>query len=63
MQSQLAQVREWLLSDDRVQEQYERLEKLNPAAHTDPYWKEFFKRRFRELSHVLSCMSNLLLPV
>jgi len=53
LQSQLSQVREWLLSDDRVQEQYERLEKLHSAAHTDPYWKEFFKRRCRELSQRL----------
>lgn len=53
LQSQLSQIREWLLSDDRVQEQYDRLEKLNAVAYADPYWKEFFKRRYRELSQRL----------
>ncbi len=47
LQSQLDQVREWLISDDRVQEQYERLEKL--GNHSDPHWNEFFKRRSEEL--------------
>lgn len=50
LQSQLAQVREWLLSDDRVQEQYARLEKLGAASLSDTQWKEFFERRCQELA-------------
>ncbi len=49
LQSQLEQVREWLLSNDRVQEQCERLEKLASIKHPEPAWKEFFKRRSQEL--------------
>src|SRR5689334_12218818 len=45
LQSQLEQVREWLLSEDRMQEQYVRLEKLQAAAQVDSSWKQFFKRR------------------
>lgn len=50
LQSQLEQVREWLLSDDRMQEQYARLEKLQTAAQVDSSWKQFFKRRKEELA-------------
>jgi rod shape-determining protein MreC len=51
--SQLEEVRHWLLSEDRVQEQYERLEKLKSATPADAKWKEFFKRRGEELNYRL----------
>ncbi len=47
MQSQIEQVREWLLMDDLVQEQQERLKALSRVE--DPSSAAFFERRGKEL--------------
>lgn len=50
LHAQLDKVREWLLLDDRVQEQYERLQQLGKIQDVRG---EFFKRRYQELSERL----------
>lgn len=49
LQSHQEHIREWLLSDERVREQYDHLNKLGNTGNLDPLYKEFFKRRYKEL--------------
>ena len=53
LRSQVESVREWLLNEDRIQEQLTRLKALNPQAATDPEWKGFLTRRSEELCRAL----------
>jgi rod shape-determining protein MreC len=48
LKSQIENVREWLLCDDRIQEQTQRYKSLSQSSSS-----EFFKRRSRELSYAL----------
>lgn len=50
LRAQLEQVRDWLLAEDRVQEQMVRLDKLKGSDIADAGWKAFFKRRSQELA-------------
>ena len=47
------QIREWLLSEEHVEEECQRLEKLRRAGHCEGPWKEFFARRALELNRRL----------
>jgi rod shape-determining protein MreC len=53
LRSQIETVREWLLYEDRIQEQVERYQHLVQAANSDSNWKEFFKRRSQEFCQAL----------
>jgi cell shape-determining protein MreC len=53
LRSQIENVREWLLYEDRIQEQVARYKLLSQTDFNDLFWKEFFKRRSQELSHSL----------
>lgn len=53
LRSQIENVREWLLYEDRIQEQVERYKSLAQTADADSIWKEFFKRRSQELCSAL----------
>lgn len=59
LKSQFEQVREWLLFEERIQDQYERLKTLN-NADLDPLYKEFFKRRSQELCQRLELQAQSL---
>ena len=53
LRSQIENVREWLLYEDRIQEQVERYKNLAQTANADSIWKDFFKRRSQELCNAL----------
>ena len=53
LRSQIENVREWLLYEDRIQEQMERYHKLSQAAGPDSSLLDFFKRRSQELCRSL----------
>jgi rod shape-determining protein MreC len=53
LHTQIENVREWLLYEDRIQEQVARYKTLSQANFTDPFWQEFFKRRSQELCQAL----------
>ncbi len=53
LKSQIETVREWLLYDDRIQEQTLRYKSISRANFDDEFWKEFFKRRSQELCNAL----------
>lgn len=50
---QLEKVKEWLLCDERIQEQYERLRQLGGLKQSQEY-DNFFQRRYQELSERLA---------
>ncbi len=54
LRSQIENVREWLLYEDRIQEQVARYKLLSQTHLKDIFWKEFFKRRSQELCHSLN---------
>jgi len=47
------QVRQWLLSEERIQEEWQRLQKLRRAEKVDGPWQDFFARRAQELNRRL----------
>lgn len=53
LHAQIESVREWLLYEDRIQEQVERYKSLVQAANSETPWKEFFKRRSLEFGNAL----------
>jgi rod shape-determining protein MreC len=53
LHSQIENVREWLLHEDRIQEQVARYKILSQTNFTDVFWKEFFTRRSQELCRAL----------
>ncbi len=53
LRTQIESVREWLLNEDRLQEQLERLKLLETACMQESQWKDFFIRRSQELSSLL----------
>ena len=53
LRSQIENVREWLLYEDRIQEQIARYQLISQVNLKDVFWKEFFQRRSQELCHML----------
>ncbi|MBS0604751.1 MAG: hypothetical protein JSS60_06915 [Verrucomicrobia bacterium] len=53
LRSQIENVREWLLYEDRIQEQTQRYKTLAHDTFEEGFWKEFFKRRSQELYNAL----------
>ena len=53
LRSQIENVREWLLYEDRIQEQMERYHQFAQNTDLDGSWREFFKRRSQELCRAL----------
>jgi len=53
LRSQIENVRDWLLYEDRIQELAHKHESLSQASVTEGLWKEFFKRRSQELCKAL----------
>ncbi len=53
LRTQIENVREWLLNEDRLNEQLERLKLLSAETSGESHWKEFLKRRSKELSAAL----------
>ncbi len=49
LKSQIENVREWLLHDDRIHDQANRYKSLTETPFKEDRWKEFFKRRSQEL--------------
>jgi cell shape-determining protein MreC len=54
LRAQVDSVREWLLFDQRVDEQLDRLKELTHREEGDAFWREFFRRRGEELAQRLS---------
>lgn len=53
LHSQLDNLRQWLLSEDRIEEQMLRVKSLKDQAELDPSWDDFFSRRAKEISKIL----------
>jgi cell shape-determining protein MreC len=53
LKSQIQSVREWLLYEDRIQEQASRYKSLMQNSRSDAVGDAFFKRRSQELAHAL----------
>lgn len=53
LRTQIESVREWLLNEDRLQEQLERLKFLTAGSAQEASWNDFFKRRSQELCSML----------
>jgi rod shape-determining protein MreC len=54
------QVKEWLLCEERLQEEWQRFEKLLRAGQSEGPWKEFFARRAKELASRLELQAQAL---
>jgi cell shape-determining protein MreC len=52
------QVRQWLLSEERIQEECQRLQRLRRAEQIDGPWQEFFARRAQELNRRLELQAQ-----
>ncbi len=57
LKSQVENVRQWLLNEDRIQEQMLRYKSISSHPFNDAYWKDFFSRRSRELCQELELQS------
>jgi len=53
LHSQLDNLRQWLLNEDRIEEQLLRVKNLKESAEIDPSSSEFFSRRAKEISKIL----------
>lgn len=53
LRSQIEKVREWLLFEERIDEQWERLKVLNKHKEGELFWKEFFRRRSEQLAELI----------
>ena len=53
LRTQIESVREWLLNEDRLQEQLERLKWLTSAQGDEEEYRDFFQRRSQELAALL----------
>lgn len=53
LKQQIENMREYLLFEDRIDLQLEKLKSLGKQVSNEPAWKEFFKRRSQELSFAL----------
>ncbi|MES2345271.1 MAG: rod shape-determining protein MreC [Chlamydiota bacterium] len=51
--SQIEKVREWLLFEERIDEQWERLKALGQHNEGELFWKEFFRRRSEQLAELI----------
>jgi len=53
LRAQIQNVRQWLLFEERLEEQLERFQLLSTHDEEADYWKEFFQRRSEYLCHLL----------
>jgi cell shape-determining protein MreC len=53
LRAQIEKVREWLLFQERIDEQWERLQLIASRTEGELFWKEFFRRRSEELSELI----------
>lgn len=53
LRAQIEKVREWLLFEERIDEQWERLKILGQHDEGELFWKEFFRRRSEQLSELI----------
>ncbi|NDD58601.1 MAG: hypothetical protein EBZ47_05005 [Chlamydiae bacterium] len=58
--TQLDNLRSWLLNEDRVQEQLDRLQGLRNTNIEDPRQKDFFRRRAEEIAKILELQMQAL---
>lgn len=56
--AQLENLRQWLVNEDRIEEQLARVKELKELAELDPEWKDFYKRRALEISKILELQSQ-----
>ena len=53
LHSQIESMREWLLFEDRIEEQLERFKSISLHEEGDLFWKDFFRRRSEQLCQSL----------
>ena len=53
LRAQIEKVREWLLFEERIEEQWQRLRLLGQRTEGELFWKEFFRRRSEQLSELI----------
>lgn len=53
LRAQIEKVREWLLFQERIDEQWERLSILNQKDDGELFWKDFFRRRSEQLAELI----------
>lgn len=56
--AQLENLRQWLLNEDRIEEQLSRVRELKELEELDPDWRDFYKRRALEISKILELQSQ-----
>ncbi len=57
---QVEKMGEWLLFEERIDEQWERLRAMGKQKEGDHFWKEFFQRRSEHLAERLDLQSRSL---
>jgi len=60
LQSQIESIREWIMFEDRLQEQIDKFSKITATREDDHFWKEFFQRRNEELANRLELQMQAL---
>jgi rod shape-determining protein MreC len=50
LRSELGQIKEWLLFEDRIDQQLDRLKQLSSRKEGELFWREFFRRRSEHLA-------------
>jgi cell shape-determining protein MreC len=53
LKGQIEKVKEWLLFEERIDEQWERLKALNRHDEGELFWKEFFRRRSEQSAELI----------
>lgn len=53
LQDQIDSVKEWVLFEDRIEEQLQRFKKIASISEGDLFWRDFFRRRSEEMKYKL----------
>ena len=53
LREEISKVREWLLFEERIEEQWERLKALSKHEESEIFWKDFFRRRSEQLAELV----------
>jgi cell shape-determining protein MreC len=60
LHAQMNAVREWLLFEEKIDEQMHRLKAISEESESEAYWKQFFKRRREELCSTIELQMKAL---
>lgn len=60
LRDQIEKIAEWLLFEERIEEQWERLKTLKERKEGELFWKEFFQRRSEHLAELIDLQMQAL---